>query len=137
MPGPLFNDSADFGDTASSTYTSTLAARATNPLALTFVAPPSKSVLVTFGARMKSRADHYAYMALKLTQGTTVVDDLSDEWSLQCANDTLIPVSTMRRLSGLTPGVSYTFTAYFKILANTLGIKAGFDNTFIRVDPQA
>ncbi|MGW0118288.1 hypothetical protein [Streptomyces sp. NPDC003327] len=136
LPGPYFNDSSDFGDTTSSTYTSTLAGRTYNPFSLTFTAPPSKNVIVTFGARMRSRNDLYAFMALRLTQGTTLVQDLDDEWAAQCASDNMISTSTTRRLTGLTPGLSYTLTAYFRVVANTAGVKAGFDNTFIRVDPQ-
>ncbi|MFF1507785.1 hypothetical protein [Streptomyces sp. NPDC058326] len=137
VTGPYYADNSDYGDTTSTTYTSTLVARATNPLTLTFVAPPSKAVLVTFGARMKSADTHYGFMALRLTQGTTVVNDLNDEYAAIVASDTTVSVSAMRRLSGLTPGLSYTFTAFFKINTNSAGLKAGFDNTFIRVDPQA
>lgn len=136
MPGPYFNDNSDFGETASSTYTSTLGGRATNPFSLTFTAPPSKNVLVTFGSRIKSRSDLYAFMALKLTQGNTLVQDLNDEWAAICASDNSVSTSATRRLSGLTPGLSYTLTAFFRVVANTAGVKGGFDNTFIRVDPQ-
>ncbi|MDX2559969.1 hypothetical protein PV371_09935 [Streptomyces sp. TX20-6-3] len=136
VPSSSYKDNTDYGDTAATAYTPTLGGRATNPLALTFVAPPSKSVLVTFGARMKSRNDHYGYMALRLTQGATVVDELNDEYAAIVASDTLVSCSAMRRFTNLTPGAAYTLTAYFRILVNTLGHKAGFDNTFIRVDPQ-
>ncbi|MFD5323915.1 hypothetical protein [Streptomyces sp. NPDC127092] len=136
VPGPYFSDNSDFGDTASSTYTSTLGGRANNPFSLTFVAPPSKSVLVTFGSRIKSRNDLYGYMALRLTQGTTLIQDLDDEWAVIAASDNSVSASSTRRLSGLTPGASYTLTAFFRIVTNTAGVKAGFDNTFIRVDPQ-
>ncbi|MFE1551386.1 hypothetical protein [Streptomyces sp. NPDC058718] len=136
VPGPAFVDNSDYGDTASTTYTSTLAARATNPLAVSFTATTSK-VIVSFGGRMKSRDDHYCFMALKLTSGATVVQDLDDEYATIVASTTTISASTTRRISNLTPGTTYTLTAYFRILANTLGLKAGFDNTFIRVDPLA
>ncbi|MFF6773965.1 hypothetical protein ACFY8W_10390 [Streptomyces sp. NPDC012637] len=136
MPGPYFTDSSDWGDTSSSTYTSTLDGRTNNPFSLTFTAPPSKNVLVTFGSRIRSRNDLYAYMALKLTQGATLVQDTNDEWAAICASDNAISTSTTRRLTGLTPGLSYTLTAFFRVVANTAGVKGGFDNTFIRVDPQ-
>ncbi|MET9345487.1 hypothetical protein [Streptomyces termitum] len=135
VPGPYFVDNGDFGDTTSTTYTSTLAGRTTNPLTVSFTAPPSKAVAVGFGCRMRSRDDHYAYMALRLTQGGTVVNDLDDDYATIGASSTSISVSTTRRLSNLTPGTTYTLTAYFRILANTLGLKAGFDNTYIKVDP--
>ncbi|WP_318208675.1 MULTISPECIES: hypothetical protein [unclassified Streptomyces] len=136
VPGPYFVDNGDYGDTTSTTYTPTLQARATNPLALSFVAPPSKAIVVSFGCRMKSTSpDHYAFMALKLTQGSTVVNDLDDEYATLAASKHLISASTTRRLSGLTPGATYTLTAYFRVVADTPALKAGFDNTFIKVDP--
>ncbi|MFE3073110.1 hypothetical protein [Streptomyces sp. NPDC059247] len=135
VPGPYFVDNGDYGDTTSTTYTSTLTGRVTNPLAVSFTAPASRMIIVSFGCRMKSRDDHYAYMALRLTQNGTVVNDLNDEYATVAASATLLSASTTRRLSNLTPGATYTLTAYFRILTNTLGLKAGFENTFIRVDP--
>lgn len=136
VPGPYFVDNGDFGDTPSTTYTSTLQGRTTNPLALSFVAPPSKAIAVAFGCKMRSQSpDHYAYMALRLTQGSTVVNDLDDDYATIAASQHLISVSTTRRLSGLTPGATYTLTAFFRIINNNLSLRAGFDNTFIKVDP--
>ncbi|MER5964224.1 hypothetical protein [Streptomyces sp. NPDC002057] len=135
VPGPYFVDNGDYGDTTSTTYTPTLAGRITNPLAVSFIAPPSRAIVVHYGCKMKSRDDHYAYMALRLTQGATVVNDLDDEYAVTAASTTLLSASASRRLSNLTPGATYTLTAHFRILANTLGLKAGFDNTFIKVDP--
>ncbi|GAA3392143.1 hypothetical protein [Streptomyces roseoviridis] len=135
-PGPYFTDSSDYGDTASSTYTHLLNQGPAKGLSLTFTAPSSRNVIVTFGARMRARADLYSYMALKLTQGTTSIQEPNDEWAAVCASDNLISASSTRRLSGLTAGASYTLTAYFRVVSNTAGVKAAFDNTFIRVDPQ-
>ncbi|MEU6623567.1 hypothetical protein ABZ926_22730 [Streptomyces litmocidini] len=135
-PGPYFVDNGDYGDTPSTTYTSTLAGRTTNPLTVNFVAPPSKAVAVSFGCKLRSGSpDHYAYMALKLTQGATVVNDLDDDYATIAASQHMVSVSTTRRYSSLTPGATYTLTAYFRVIANTLSLKAGFDNTFIKVDP--
>ncbi|MFD0370512.1 hypothetical protein [Streptomyces sp. NPDC059071] len=136
VPGPYFNDTTNYGDTASGTYVNLLDGGPTSPLSVTFTAPPSKNVLVTFGARMESRADHYAYMALRLTQGANAIQEPNDEYAAICASDNLVSTSSTRRLSGLTPGLSYTFTAYYRVVPNTVGVKAGFDNAFIRVDPQ-
>ncbi|GAA3900042.1 hypothetical protein GCM10022244_07740 [Streptomyces gulbargensis] len=136
VPGPYFVDNGDYGETTSITYTSTLAGRTTNPLKVNFVAPPSRAVVVSFGAKMKSSSpDHYAYMALRLTQGTTVVADLEDDYATIAASPHMISVSTTRRLSALTEGATYTLTAFFRIITNNSGLKAGFDNTFIKVDP--
>ncbi|MFB7517833.1 hypothetical protein [Streptomyces sp. NPDC056144] len=135
VPGPYFTDNTDYGDTTSTTYTSTLAGRVTNPLSLTFTATTSK-IIVSFGSRMKSGNDgYYAYMALKLTSGATVVQDLDDEYTTLVAGTLATSAATTRRLTGLTPGTTYTLTAFFRVQANTLSLKAGFDNTFIRVDP--
>ncbi|APE23334.1 MULTISPECIES: hypothetical protein [Streptomyces] len=136
VPGPYFVDNGDFGDTASTAYTPTLGGRATNPLTVNFVAPPSKAVAVSFGCKLRSGSpDHYAYMALKLTQGATVVNDLDDDYATIAASQHMVSVSTTRRYSNLTPGATYTLTAHFRVIANTLGLKGGFDNTYIKVDP--
>lgn len=134
--GPYFVDNGDYGDTSSITYTSTLAGRITNPLTLSFVAPPSKAVAVSFGCKMRSTsADHYSYMALKLTQGATVVTDLDDDYAAIAASQHMVSVASSRRYSNLTPGATYTLTAFFRVITNNLTLKAGFDNTFIKVDP--
>ncbi|MBX9423500.1 MULTISPECIES: hypothetical protein [Streptomyces] len=136
VPGPYFVDNRDYGDTTSTAYTSTLAGRTTNPLTLSFVAPPSKAVVISFGCKLRSGSpDHYAYMALKLTQGATVVSDLEDDYATIASSQNMVSVSSTYRQSNLTPGATYTLTAFFRIIANTLGLKGGFDNTFIKVDP--
>ncbi|MEU4062169.1 hypothetical protein AB0F25_06990 [Streptomyces wedmorensis] len=136
VPVGAFVDNGDYGDTTSVTYTSTLAGRVTNPLTVSFVAPPSRAVAVSFGAKMRSTSnDHYAYMALKLTQGATVVNDLDDDYAVIAATQNMISASNIRRYSGLTAGATYTLTAFFRVITNTLTLKAGFDNTFIKVDP--
>ncbi|MEU3750502.1 MULTISPECIES: hypothetical protein [Streptomyces] len=135
VQGPYVVDNTDYGDTTSTTWTSTLLGRATNPLTLNFVAPPSRTIAVSFGCRMKSNSpDHYAFMALKLTRDSTVVGDLDDEYATIAASPHLISASTTRRFTGLIAGATYTFTAFFRIIANTTNLKAGFDNTFIKVD---
>ncbi|MEV6326390.1 hypothetical protein [Streptomyces sp. NPDC051909] len=136
LPGPYYNDTSDYGDTTSSTYVNLLTAGPATPLSVTFTAPASKQVLLSFGARIKSRNDLYAYLALRLTQGTTVIQEPNDEVAAICASDNQVSTASARRLSGLTPGLNYTLTAYYRIVANTAGVKAGFDNVFIRVDPQ-
>ncbi|MFJ5828776.1 hypothetical protein [Streptomyces sp. NPDC093089] len=136
VPGPYFVDNGDYGDTTSTTYTSTLAGRATNPLTVSFVAPPSRAVAVSFGAKMRSTSnDHYAYMALKLTQGATVVNDVDDDYAVIAASQNMISAANTRRYSNLTAGATYTLTAFFRVITNTTTLKAGFDNTFIKVDP--
>ncbi|MEU2654664.1 hypothetical protein ABZ615_05000 [Streptomyces sp. NPDC007325] len=135
VPGPYFTDNSDQGETASGTYVSTLAGRATNPLKVNFVVPPSKAVAVSFGCRMRSRDDLYAYMALELSQNGTVISAPEDEYGIYAASTTTLTASSVRRLSGLTAGATYTLTAYFRVVPNTPAVKAYFDNTYIKVDP--
>ncbi|MFI8371483.1 hypothetical protein [Streptomyces sp. NPDC085466] len=135
VPGPYFTDNSDQGETASGTYVSTLAGRATNPLKVSFVVPPSKAVAVSFGCRMRSRDDLYAYMALELSQNGTVISAPEDEYGIYAASTTTLTASSVRRLSGLTAGATYTLTAYFRVVPNTPAVKAYFDNTYIKVDP--
>ncbi|MFF8607630.1 hypothetical protein ACF06X_16975 [Streptomyces sp. NPDC015346] len=136
VPGPYYNDNTDAGYTTSATYTPTLVERTSN-LSLTFTAPPSKAVLVNFGARTRGSNDYYSYMALRLTQGSTVVQEPSDDYAVMAATVHSLSLSMSRRLSGLVAGASYTLTAYYRVVANPSGVKAWFDNSFIRVDPQA
>lgn len=135
VPGPYFVDNGDQGETTSSSYVSTLTGRTTNPLRVSFVAPPSKAVAVGFGSRMRSRDDAYAYMALELAQGATVISGPDDEYGLYTASTTTTSVSAMRRFSNLTPGATYTLTAYFRVVPTNPVVKAVFDNTYIKVDP--
>ncbi|MEU7024202.1 hypothetical protein ABZ990_26625 [Streptomyces sp. NPDC046203] len=132
--GGYYNDFSDAGTTKSTTYTPNLTDTVKTPFSVTFTAPASKAVLVHFGTRLRSNTSTYAYMALRLTQGTTVVQEPSDDYAAIAASDTLVSVSTHRRLSGLTPGAAYTLTAYYRVNAAT--VTAEFDNCFIRVDAQ-
>ncbi|MDT9688573.1 hypothetical protein Q5762_09450 [Streptomyces sp. P9(2023)] len=139
VPGPAYNDTLDHGTTSSTTYTPILAERAVNPLTVNFTAPPSKTVLIGFGARIQSTSpDHYAYVNIRVTQGTTVVlDSTDDERAAVCASEHNTSVATSVRLGNLTPGLTYTVTVVHRVVANTLNLKAGFDNVFVRVDPLA
>ncbi|MFE0649161.1 hypothetical protein ACFVZH_11280 [Streptomyces sp. NPDC059534] len=146
FPGPYFNDSLDAGYTTSTTYVPTLIERTTNPLTLTFTAPPSKTVQVTFGSRMETILDTgqttniagTAFMCLRITQGTTLVREVEDELSAKVGKPALpsdgVSASTIQRLNNLTPGASYTLTAYYRTSHVTL--RAWFDNSFIQVVPQ-
>ncbi|MGW8768232.1 hypothetical protein ACWGN5_37795 [Streptomyces sp. NPDC055815] len=144
FPGPYFNDQLDAGYTLSTTYVDTLLDRATNPFTLTFTAPPSKNVLVTFGSRMETilesgtNAASTAWMCLKVTQGSTVVRDLDDELAVKGGRSASpadgVSASTVQRLSGLTPGAPYTLTAFYR--TTHANIRAWFDNSFMQVTPQ-
>ncbi|WP_137993963.1 hypothetical protein [Streptomyces vilmorinianum] len=138
VPGPYFTGSNDAGYTTSTTYTPTLLDKeTTNPVTLTFTAPPSKAVLISFGSRsLSASADHYAYISVKVTQGSTVVWEPDDERSAVCASVHYTSVGTVQRLTNLTPGASYSITVMHRVVANTLNLKAWFDNVYLRVDPQ-
>ncbi|MFI8827089.1 hypothetical protein [Streptomyces sp. NPDC053431] len=144
-PGPYFNDSLDAGYTQSTTYVNTLIERAENPLTVTFTAPQSKQVILTFGSRMElslasgtTGIASSAWMALRILQGTTVVRELEDELACVASKSAdptdAVSASTTQRLSGLTPGAVYTVTAYYR--TTNANVKAWFDNTFIQVTPQ-
>ncbi|MGW2016046.1 hypothetical protein [Streptomyces sp. NPDC001927] len=146
VPGPYFIDSLDAGYTTSTTYVDTLVERTTNPLRITFTAPPSRAVLVTFGSRIElhiasgtAGIKGTGWMGVRVTQGATVVRELDDELSVKAARPTEhvdgFSASTTQRLSNLTAGASYTLTAYYR--SSDAGLKAWYDNSFIRVDPQA
>lgn len=146
VPGPLFIDSLDAGYTTSTTYVDALVERSANPLKLTFTAPPSRAVLLTFGSRIElhiasgtAGIKGTGWMGVRLTQGTTVVRELDDELSVKAARPTEhvdgFSASTTQRLYNLTAGASYTVTAYYR--SSDVGLKAWFDNSFMRVDLQA
>ncbi|AJF66763.1 hypothetical protein [Streptomyces vietnamensis] len=136
FPGPYYKDLTDAGYTTSSTYTSTLLDTLAGPVQVNFVAPSSKAVIVHYGARMRGSKDLYSYLALRLTQGTTVVQEPVDDYAVIVASDTSTTQSMNRRLSGLTPGLTYTLTLHYRIVANAVNAQSWYDNAFIRVDPQ-
>ncbi|MFI1653947.1 hypothetical protein ACH4ZU_03260 [Streptomyces sp. NPDC020472] len=144
-PGPYFNDSLDAGYTLSTTYVDTLIDRATNPLTVTFVAPETRQVILSFGSRVELDLNSgttgiasSAWMCVRVTQGTTVVREVDDEYAIvgsKSADPTdAVSISTTQRLSSLTPGATYAITAYYRT-TNT-NVRAWFDNTFIQVTPQ-
>ncbi|MFD4372513.1 hypothetical protein [Streptomyces sp. NPDC058486] len=135
VPGPYFVDNTDQGETTSGAYVSTLVGRATNPLRISFTAPPSKVVAVDYGCRMRARDDLYSYMALELSQGSTVISAPEDEYGLYAASTTTLSVAGARRFTNLTPGSTYTLTAFFRVVPTTPVVKAFFDNTYIKVHP--
>lgn len=144
-PGPYFNDSLDAGYTVSTTYVNTLVERAENPLVVSFVAPESKQAILSFGSRMElslasgtTGIASSAFMCVRITQGATVVREVEDELAAMASKSAdptdAVSVSTTQRLYNLTPGQTYTLTAYYRT-TNT-NVRAWFDNTFIQVTPQ-
>jgi len=143
-PGPFFDDSLDAGYTTSTTYVNTLVERAVNPVTVTFTAPETRQVLVSFGSRIDlvlasgTNAACTGFMGIRVMQGSTVFRDLEDELSVVHSRSadpsSAVSVSTTQRLSGLTAGATYSVTAFYR--TSHANIRAWFDNTFIQVTPQ-
>lgn len=144
-PGPYFNDSLDAGYTVSTTYVNTLVDRTTNPLVVNFVAPESRQAILTFGSRMElslvsgtTGIASSAFMCVRVTQGATVHREVEDELAAiasKSADPTdAFSASSTQRLHTLTPGATYTVTAYYR--TSNANVRAWFDNTFIQVTPQ-
>lgn len=136
-PGPYFNDSLDAGYTNSTTWVDALHDRALNPMALTFTAPASKQVILTFGSRieMVGTGGGIGVMGVKITQGTSVHRELDDEFSVMSSVNTgPVSASTTQRLSNLTPGATYTVTSFYR--TSNAAVRAWFDNSFVQVTPQ-
>ncbi|MFF9017581.1 hypothetical protein ACF09C_32075 [Streptomyces sp. NPDC014870] len=136
VPGPYFTGTNDAGWTASTTYTPTLSETTDTPLQVSFVAPASGAVVVNYGARINSAATTPAWMALRITQGTTAWYTENDEIAVVHTSATASSMASVTRFYGMTPGLTYTMTAMFKVGANTTAVKGNFDNIFIMVTPQ-
>ncbi|MFD3946871.1 hypothetical protein [Streptomyces sp. NPDC058579] len=136
VPGPYFWGSNDAGWTTSTTYTPTLSETVDTPLKVNFVVPASGAVLVNYGARISSASTTAAWMALRITQGTTTYYTENDEIAVVHTSATASSIASVTRFYGMTPGLTYTITGMFKVGANTTQIKGNFDSTFIMVTPQ-
>ncbi|MFI9613190.1 hypothetical protein ACIHCM_16205 [Streptomyces sp. NPDC052023] len=134
---PAFTGSVDSGSTTSTTYTAALTDSAVTALSLSFTAPPSGAVLMSFGARMQTvdSATATAFMAPQVTQGGTVVFTANDESAAVYGGAVPGSVATQFRLYGLTAGDSYTFTAMYR--TSDAAVTCWFDNIFLRVEASA
>ncbi|WMX45548.1 hypothetical protein RGF97_12735 [Streptomyces roseicoloratus] len=145
-PGPYFNDTLDAGYTTSTTYVDKLETRnVKNPLQVSFVAPESRQAILTFGSKIELALEtgtagiaSTGSMCVRITQGSNVHRELSDELACvgsKSADPTdAVSASTTQRIHTLTPGLTYTVTAYYK--TSNANVRAWFDNTFIQVTPQ-
>ncbi|MFI6286870.1 hypothetical protein ACIBCM_19335 [Streptomyces sp. NPDC051018] len=136
VPGPAFNATDDGGYTTSLTYTPTLVERTANPLTLTFTAPASRSVLISYGSRVYTAASDTAtaYMSLRVTRGATVDLEPNDNLAVVYSGSVAASVSSVMRLHSLIPGTSYTLTALHR--SSNAGVRAWFDGVYLRVDAQ-
>ncbi|MFR9795502.1 hypothetical protein ACL02U_06275 [Streptomyces sp. MS06] len=136
VPGPVFASTTDAGNTSSTTYTATLGdTPAGSTLGLTFVAPPSGTVLVSTGSRMKTSADAgaYGYICPEIKEGGTVVKAAADREAAVSSSDASTSVATTYPLGSLTPGVTYTVTVFYRSALST--VNCWFDNRYVRIDP--
>jgi hypothetical protein len=138
VPGPAFNFTADAGDTSSTTYTATLGdVPAGSKFTLAFAAPPSGAVLVTLGSAMHctGNATTTLFMSVSIapTAGGSAVFSPSDDAAASGTGSYQNSVAGTFRVSGLTPGTSYTATTMYR--NSDSKVDGWFDNRFIRVDP--
>ncbi|MFJ6484006.1 MULTISPECIES: hypothetical protein [unclassified Streptomyces] len=135
FPGPQFAESLDGGSTTSVTYTRTLEESAVPQVQVTFAAPASGSVLLTYGARMSpvGNSQAAAYTSVRVTQGGTEIWAPDDERAVMTAGDPGTSASTTTRLSGLSADLPYAVTLMHRV--SIPGVDTWFDNLFLRVEP--
>ncbi|MFJ8821634.1 hypothetical protein ACIREE_07610 [Streptomyces sp. NPDC102467] len=129
----LYTGSLTGGTTTSTAYTSTLTG--TSTLKLNFTAPSTGAVLLHFGARIwtDKSTTSAAFMTAQITQGATVTFAADDDHAAMSGGPVSSSVSTLWRMYGLTPGVTYTMTPMYR--SNVAGVTCGFDTMFLRIDP--
>ncbi|MFI5759799.1 MULTISPECIES: hypothetical protein [unclassified Streptomyces] len=135
FPAPLFAENLDAGFTTSTTYSETLQDTSVAAVRVTFPAPVSGAVLLTYGARMSAvgNATACAFTCVRVTQGATEVWAPDDERAVSSPGDPATSASTTTRIGGLTAELPYTVTLMHRV--SVAGVKAWFDNIFLRVDP--
>ncbi|MER5970270.1 hypothetical protein ABT112_11135 [Streptomyces sp. NPDC002055] len=134
-PGPVHKVNNNEGSTTSTTFVETLTNAAGDPMAVSFTAPPSGSVIVTVGAyTYNSAADGLAYMSAAVRLGTTVKLAAHEDRSSIVRSAARASASTQFQVSGLTGGALHTVTPAYRA-GGGAGNTASFDNRFVRVDP--
>ncbi|MFB6615947.1 hypothetical protein ACIGFK_38270 [Streptomyces sp. NPDC085524] len=133
-PVPMFTESLDAGFTTATAFSPNLQDTAVVSQQLTFNAPVSGAVLLTYGARMSvvGNATAIAYTGVRVTQGSTEIQAPDDERSASTPGDPATSASTTTRLGGLTADLPYTVTLVHRV--SVAGVKAWFDNIFLRID---
>ncbi|MEU9159321.1 hypothetical protein AB0D29_03415 [Streptomyces sp. NPDC048424] len=134
FPAPLFAENLDAGYTTSATYSETLLDTSVASVQITFNAPTSGAVLLTYGARTSvvGHATATGFTAVRVTQGATVIWAPDDERAVSSPGDPATSVSTTTRLANLSGDQTYTATLMHRV--SVAGIKSWFDNIFLRVD---
>lgn len=118
------------------TTTTTSTAYVTDPNGptVTFVAPGSGQVIVSWGAlSQNSTAAGRSIMTTRVYVGSTIVAGEDDNRSAETQSTANSSTSMARIVSGLTPGTTYSVTAYYR--TSDASTTATFDNKWIVVDP--
>jgi len=117
------------GTTTSTSYTSTLSG--SSAASATITAPPSGIVIVCIsGVIFNSSSAQKTYLSWAQSGGAITAAD--DTWSTWIAGTNGGRFGTRKRVSGLTPGTSYTYTCNFRVDGGT----GTFDDQAILVYPQ-
>ena len=130
-----YNAKTVFGEwRATTTTTSTTYVTDANGPSVAFVAPGSGQVVITWGANAHdSTSTGRALMTTQVTLGATVIADVDDNRSSETQSTAFGSTSNARVVTGLTPGTTYTVTAWYRTFdASTT---ATFDNKWITVIP--
>ncbi|MFF1381166.1 hypothetical protein [Streptomyces sp. NPDC058308] len=128
--GPAHWSSTLSGTTTSTAYVETLTG-ATDPFALTFIAPPYGAAVLTIGARFNNSAAGLAYFSASVKQGTRVVTAAADSRAAVVGGTNQVTASIQFPLTGLTAGAAYTVTGAFRTTAGT----ATFTNRYLTITP--
>ncbi|GAA2395899.1 hypothetical protein GCM10010420_21800 [Streptomyces glaucosporus] len=131
-PGPAHKAVATAGTTTSTSYVETLTG-STDPLAVSFTAPPSGTVLVTVGARVNSSAATACHLSAVVRLGTTVALGAADARGATGVGTAQCSVSTQFQVTGLTAGGTCTATAAYRSAVTSS--TATFANRFVTVTP--
>ncbi|MGA4843789.1 hypothetical protein [Streptomyces sp. G45] len=135
-PSAMLKTSADRGKTTTSaSYTETLTEVQTNPFGLTFVAPASGWVHVSFGAIMWGDGGKEAWLSVNVRPeaGGALLHEASNDHAAYHNGPGAASTYANFPLGGLTPGASYTAIAAYR--SGTAGNAASYENRFVRVDP--
>lgn len=119
-----FSGGASVADvTAETNFNSTTYTLGTTTVGVTFVAPTSGAVLITFGGRisLNSSTAVRILMAAEVRAGAvigagTVVSGAGDVGALECGQIATVRLgaSKTRDVTGLTPGSTYNVSLWFK-----------------------
>ncbi|MEV8601796.1 phage baseplate assembly protein V [Streptomyces griseoviridis] len=130
-----YNSKTVLGEYRATTTTTSLAyVTDPNGPSFTFVAPASGQVIITWGALMQnSTAASRCLMSCRVSLGGTTVAVEEDNRSAETQSTNNASTSNARSVTGLTPGTTYTVTAYYR--TTDASTTATFDNKWMVVIP--